>query len=41
MAQILLWRVLMVTRDCVSGCSAVLLTIFFTVPLYVRFSPIK
>src|SRR6516164_2160899 len=33
-ARISLWRGLMVTRDCVSGCLAVLLAIFFIVRLY-------
>ena len=36
MAQILLWRVLMATCDCVNGCLVVLPTIFFTVRLYAR-----
>jgi len=40
-ARISLWRVLMVTRDCVSGCLVVLLAIFFTVRLNVHFSCIE
>src|SRR6516165_5505805 len=40
-AQILLWRVLMATCDCVNGCLVVLPTIFFTVRLYARQSFIE